>query len=119
MFLLFHCLINNAHGNVSEVICFLYVSQGFTEVKSNFGTIMAYFIMILVLITTLEISTSEAVNSVKVAAFNVQVFGQTKISKNDVPDILAKVCKPNCTIHLTFICRAAMNKLKQTKTPMV
>ena len=59
---------------------------------------MAYFITILAVITTtLGISTSEAVNAVKVAAFNVQVFGQTKISKNNVRDILVKVCMPNST----------------------
>jgi hypothetical protein len=62
-----------------------------------FENIMAYFITILAVITTLGISTSEAVNAVKVAAFNVQVFGQTKISKNNVRDILVKVCMPNST----------------------
>lgn len=56
---------------------------------------MAFFVKILAIITTLflEIPRLEAVNAVKVAAFNVQVFGQTKISKKYVRDILAKVCE--------------------------
>ena len=49
---------------------------------------MAFFIVALALITILKISTSEAV---KVAAFNVQSFGRTKISKSDVTDTLVKI----------------------------
>ena len=63
------------------------------RLSRNFEIIsMAYFVIALVLITTLEISTSEAV---KVAAFNIQVFGKTKISKSIVTDTLIKVCTIN------------------------
>lgn len=61
---------------------------------------MAFFVKTLAIITALflEMPRFEAVNAVKVAAFNVQVFGQTKISKKYVRDILAKVCKGECTL---------------------
>ncbi|XP_028417651.1 deoxyribonuclease-1-like [Dendronephthya gigantea] len=52
---------------------------------------MAYFITTLALVITLTLNVEAALSGVKVAAFNVQVFGQTKISKNNVTDILVKI----------------------------
>ena len=65
---------------------------------------MVFLMKIVAIITVLflEIPCFEAVNAVKVAAFNVQVFGQTKISKKYVREILAKVCKAEYTNSFTM-----------------